>query len=163
MGRRSVKENKSVFQLRREELGLTREAASMGMTAVSPERLEKIENDKVQMQPYDALEMSRCYQAPELRNYYCRNVCAIGTVDVREVEEKDLPQITVDAVSCLNRLHNRRDRLLDIAADGELTPDEFRDFTEIRDDLEHLARMADSLRLWLEKRMAQGKVTGLED
>ena len=55
VGRRSVKENKSVFQLKREELGLTREAASMGMTAVSPERLEKIENDKVQMQPYDAL------------------------------------------------------------------------------------------------------------
>ena len=70
MGRRSVKENKSVFQLKREELGLTRESASMGMTAVSPERLEKIENGKVQMQPYDALEMSRCYQAPELRNYY---------------------------------------------------------------------------------------------
>ena len=31
MGRRSVKEDKSVFQLRREELGLTREAASEGM------------------------------------------------------------------------------------------------------------------------------------
>ena len=163
MGRRSVKENKSVFQQKREELGLTREAASMGMTAVSPERLEKIENEKVQMQPYDALEMSRCYQAPELRNYYCRHVCAIGTLDVRELEEKDLPQITVDAVSCLNRLHSRRDRLLDIAADGELTPDEYRDFAEIRNDLEHMARMADSLRVWLEKRMAQGKVAGLEE
>ena len=163
MGRRSVKENKSVFQLKREELGLTREAASMGMTAVSPERLEKIENDKVQMQPYDALEMSRCYRAPELRNYYCRNVCAIGTVDVRELEEKDLPQIAVDAVSCLNRLHGRRDRLLDIAADGDLTPDEYRDFAAIRDDLEHLARMADSLRVWLEKRMARGEAAGPED
>ena len=157
MGRKSVKENKSVFQLKREELGLTREAASMGMVAVSPEHLEKIENGKAQIQPYDALEMSRCYRAPELRNYYCRNVCAIGTVDVREVEEKDLSQITVAAVSCLNRLSARKDRLLDIAADGELTPDEYRDFTEIRDDLEHMARMADSLRLWLEKRMAQGK------
>ena len=163
MGRRSVKEYKSVFQLRREELVLTREAASEGMNGMSPEHIEKIENDKVRMQPYDALEMSRCYRAPELRNYYCRHVCEIGTVDVREVEKLDLPRITVDAVSCLNRLSAKKDRLLDIAADGDLTPDEYRDFTEIRDELEHLARMADSLRLWLEKRMGQGTLGDLDE
>jgi len=151
MGRKSTKANKSIFQLRREALGLTREAASEAMAGISPERIEKIENDKVQMQPYDAVEMSRCYRAPELRNHYCRNICAIGPGDVRALEAKDLPAITVEAIACLNRLVEKKDRLLEIAADGTLTPDEYDDFAAIRDDLEKIASSADSLRLWIEK------------
>lgn len=151
MGRRSTKSNKNVFQLRREELGLTRDAASEGMIGMSPERIEKIENDKVHMLPFDAVEMSRCYKAPELRNYYCRHICEIGACDVRDLETKDLPAITVDAISCLNRLITKKDRLLEIAADGTLTPDEYEDFAVIRNDLERIARTADSLRLWIEK------------
>ena len=43
MGRRSTKENKSVWQTTREELGLTREKAGDLIPGFSPERIEKIE------------------------------------------------------------------------------------------------------------------------
>ena len=40
MGRASIRQNKNIYQLRREELGLTREKASDVVSAVSPERIE---------------------------------------------------------------------------------------------------------------------------
>ena len=45
MGRKSTKENKSIYQTTREELGLTRERAAELIPGFSPERIEKIEND----------------------------------------------------------------------------------------------------------------------
>ena len=46
MGRISTKENKNQFQLCREEMGLSREKASELLGWISPERIEKIENEK---------------------------------------------------------------------------------------------------------------------
>ena len=42
MGRRSTKENKTIYQTTREELGLTREKAAEMIPGFSPERIEKI-------------------------------------------------------------------------------------------------------------------------
>lgn len=44
MGRASVKVNKNIYQIKREELGLTREKASELIGSITPERIEKIEN-----------------------------------------------------------------------------------------------------------------------
>ena len=43
MGRRSIKENKSIWQKTREDLGLTREKAGDLIPGFSPERIEKSE------------------------------------------------------------------------------------------------------------------------
>ena len=46
MARRSTKENKNLYQTTRENLDLTREEASELLETVSPERIEKIENER---------------------------------------------------------------------------------------------------------------------
>ena len=46
MGRLSTKENKTLFQLSREELGYSRDKASELLNWISAERIEKIENEK---------------------------------------------------------------------------------------------------------------------
>ena len=46
MARASTKENKSMYQTTRESLKLTREAASELLETLSPERIEKIENER---------------------------------------------------------------------------------------------------------------------
>ena len=51
MGRASIKENKNVYQLKREELGLSREKASELLECVPPERIEKIDSEKVLPHP----------------------------------------------------------------------------------------------------------------
>ena len=43
MGKRSVKENKNIYQISRENRNLTRDAASELLVFLSPERIEKIE------------------------------------------------------------------------------------------------------------------------
>lgn len=43
MGKQSTRENKTIYQICREEQGLTREKASEKMIGVSASRIEKIE------------------------------------------------------------------------------------------------------------------------
>ena len=78
MGRKSVKENKNIYQLYRENAGLTREKASEAMGIVSETRIEKIESDKTLPYPDEIMAMAECYKTPDLCNYYCSNECPIG-------------------------------------------------------------------------------------
>ena len=51
MARKSTKENKNIYQRTREGLGLTREEASALLDTMSPERIEKIENERSMPHP----------------------------------------------------------------------------------------------------------------
>ena len=77
MARKSTKENKNVYQRTREALGLTREEASGLLVTMSPERIEKIENERSMPHPDEVLLMSDQYQQPSLCNHYCANQCPI--------------------------------------------------------------------------------------
>ena len=76
MGRKSTKENKSIWQTTREELGLTREKAGELVPGFSPERIEKIENGRTQIQPEDVILLAEHYRAPSLLQ---KGVCAYFT------------------------------------------------------------------------------------
>ena len=158
MGRKSTKENKSIYQQTREALGLTREKAGELIPGFSPERIEKIENDRIQIRPEDVKLMAEAYKTPGLCNYYCSQECPIGRGRTPRVESQALVQIVVETLNGVNRLNKYRDRLLEIAEDGAVTKDEYRDFGEIRETLEHLQVSVASLQLWLEEQMARGEL-----
>ena len=99
MARASTKENKSLYQTTRESLKLTREAASELLETLSPERIEKIENDRVLPHPDEVLLMAQKYKQPSLCNYYCANQCPIGAQYVPEIKVKDLSQIILEMLS----------------------------------------------------------------
>ncbi|MCR4587569.1 MAG: helix-turn-helix transcriptional regulator [Lachnospiraceae bacterium] len=149
MGKRSVKENKTIYQLCREEAGLTREEASEIMDYISDDRIERIENERSEIRPDEVIAMAQCYKNPNLCNYYCTHECPIGKENVDVVEEKNLTQITLEILSDLNTLEKARNRFIEISADSKITKDETRDFEEIKDHLENIARSVDSLRLWI--------------
>ncbi len=89
MARVSTKENKNVYQLTREGLKLSREAASELLESIPPERIEKIENERSLPHPDEVLVMSDKYKQPSLCNYYCANQCPIGQEYVPEIKVKD--------------------------------------------------------------------------
>ena len=60
MGKKSTKENKTKYHLVREELGWSREYASEQMGMITPERLERIENEKVTPDPKDCWGCASC-------------------------------------------------------------------------------------------------------
>ena len=151
MGRRSTRPNKNIYQIAREEAGLTREKASELMAGISDDRIEKIESEKVLIRPDEVLQMSRCYKKPELCNLYCSRECAIGIEQVPEIKEKDLPTIALEILSVMRFLEKEKDLLIDIAADGRLSEEEIPAFEVIRTHLESLAGTVDALNLWLQK------------
>lgn len=150
MGRMSVKANKSVYQMRREELDLSREEAS-DITNIPADRIEKLENDKVAMYPEDVVDMAEGYKAPWLRNYYCSHQCAIGKNTVPELEVKDLRQITLEMLAKLNKMREKQDRLIEISVDGRVNDNEIDDFLDIQRNLEEISMLADTLNLWIQQ------------
>ena len=158
MGRASTKENKSVYQLKREELGLTREKAGEVLVGLSPERIEKIENGKTQVHPEDVLLMAEGYNAPGLNNYYCSHECPIGQKYVPELNMKDLSQIVLEMLASMNSLHRDQERLIDITADGEIGNDELADFVRIQENLRRMSMTVDTLQLWSEEMISSGRI-----
>ncbi len=158
MGRKSTKENKSIWQTTREELGLTREKAGELLKVITPDRLEKIENEKTVPYPEEILAMAEAYNKPDLCNYFCARVCRIGQVYVPEVQIRDLSRIILEMIASLNRVSTKKDRLIEIAADGGISNDELDDFIEIQDELEKMSVTIEALQLWAEKMLASGAI-----
>ena len=158
MGRASTKENKNRYQVIREELGLSREKASELLETISPERLEKIENERSDPHPDEVLLMSQKYKKPSLCNYYCANQCPIGQQYVPEVQVKDLSSIVLEMLASLNSVNRRKDLLIDIAADGKISTDEIDDFISIQEELERISVTVETLQLWAERMLANGVI-----
>ena len=153
MPRRSVRENKNVYQQSRESAGLTREAAAERMAFLTSARIEKIESERSAPHPEEVLAMAEAYGDPMLRNAYCTQECPIGKKYVPRAEEKSISQITLDMVVTLNELMRDRDRLMEITVDGTISADEQRDFRKIRENLERMSAAIESLRLWVDGAM----------
>lgn len=156
MARVSTKENKNIYQLTREGLKLTRDAASELLESIPPERIEKIENERSLPHPDEVLTMADKYKKPDLCNYYCANQCPIGQEYVPEIKIKDLSQIVLEMLASLNAMNKRKDRLIEITADGTITPDELEDFVFIQQELERISITVETLQLWAEKMLATG-------
>ena len=160
MGRRSTKENKTIWQITREELGLTREKAGELIPGFSPERIEKIENGRTQIQPEDALLLAEYYKAPAPVNYYCCNECPIGESHAVRAESKELTQIAVETLNAVNQMSRIKDRLLEIAEDGKVCNDELEDFMKIKTVLDKLSQSVSNLQLWMDEQIAAEQFAG---
>lgn len=158
MGKKSVRENKNIYQQYREALELTREKASEQMAYVSPDRIEKIESGKSAPHPDEILAMAACYQAPTLCNYYCTHECPIGQEHVQEIQEKNLSQIVLEVITSVNALNRAKDRFVEIAVNGRVDDDQYQDFAAIREQLRQISQSVSSLQLWVEKEISEGKL-----
>ena len=151
MGRASTRENKNIYQT-------TREAAGELLESIPPERIEKIENERSLPHPDEVLTMAEKYKQPGLCNYYCANQCPIGQEYVPEVKIKDLSQIVLEMLASLNSMNRRKDRLIEITADGVISDDELEDFIRIREELERISIAVETLQLWSERMLATGAI-----
>ena len=158
MARASTKENKNIYHKTREALQLTRETASELLESISPERIEKIENERALPHPDEVLLMAEKYRKPELCNYYCANQCPIGQQYVPEIRIKDLSQIVLEMLASLNSMNRLKERLIEITVDGKITGDEIEDFIYIQEELERISIAVETLQLWSEQMLATGAI-----
>ena len=154
MARISSKKNKNIYQQTREALDLSRESASELLEWISPERIERIENEKSVPNPDEVLQMADKYKLPRLCNHYCSNQCPIGQEYVPEIKTKDLSQIILEMLASLNSMNKKRERLIEITADGKVSDDEIEDFIYIQEELERISVTVETLQLWSERMLA---------
>lgn len=115
-------------------------------------RLYRIESGVVNPYPEEVHLMADLYNAPELRNFYCRNCCPLGG-DVPEVNASELDRIVVKTLSLFRRLSETKEILLDITEDGLIDESEKADMERILKNLDELVQAAQSLKLWVKKNL----------
>ena len=152
----------SVYKETRKSLGLTRDdvcdkAQSLGKP-IQPERLERIENKKFPITPEEVLILSEIYSEPTLWNYYCTHECPIGKDYVRPIKIKDLAQIVLEMLSSLNSMKKSQERLIEITADGIIDDNELKDFIFIQNELCRISDTVQTLQVWVNKMLADGKI-----
>ncbi|MBQ6752203.1 MAG: helix-turn-helix domain-containing protein [Clostridia bacterium] len=155
MGKRSVKEDKTIYQETREECGLSRAAAAELLECISESRIEKIELSGSLPHPDEVLVMAKKYKKPSLCNYYCSRECPIGQEYVPAVEVTDLPTVTLEILRLLGRLDAEKERLIEISVDGTISEDERADFEKIKDELDKMSLAVDSLKAWFDEKIGE--------
>lgn len=151
MGKQSTRKNKTIYQICREEAGLTRSEASEKMIAVSDSKIEKFEYELQDPTPYDIIQMADTYKRPDLCNYFCSHKCEIGHRYVPEVEVSNLSDIILETIASLNEINPLTTRLIQITRDGKISDDEMKDFAFISKKLDEISLAVDSLNLWIDK------------
>ena len=113
-------------------------------------RLYRIESGIANPYPEEIHLMADLYNAPELRNHFCTEMCPLGA-DVPKVNVTDIDRIAIKALSTFRKIAETKDLLLDITEDGIITEDEKSDLNKVLENLEELERIAQSLRIWIKK------------
>ncbi|MBO5007208.1 MAG: helix-turn-helix transcriptional regulator [Clostridia bacterium] len=152
------KNNENVYYMARKKSGCTREKAAELLESIPPERIERIENNKFNIHPDEVIRMAEVYKDPTLCNHYCSNECPIGMQYVPEIKIKDLTQIVLEMLSSLNSMKKSQERLIEITADGVIDDTELTDFIFIQQELERISVTVETLQLWAEQMIAEGKI-----
>ena len=158
MGKKSVKENKSIYQTIREELNLTREQAAELLDVISENKLVKIENGTTPPRAEDILIMAKQYKRPDLCNYYCSNECPIGQKHVPSIKLNNLAQITMGLLASFNSIQSYQNRLIEITADGLISEDEYDDFQSIQKILNAMSVSISEIKLWVDNAEAKKNI-----
>lgn len=158
MGRSSIKEDKNIYHLTREKLKLSRERASEILGWISSDRIERIDGGEVP-RPDEVICMAEKYNEPRLCNYYCTHQCDIGRKYVPEVHYgRALSEIVLEMLASLNAAERKKDRIIELAADGRIEKNEVEEFFRIQKELSHIAQAVNSLQAWSEQMLANGYI-----
>ena len=121
---------------------------------VSAVRLRRIEAGELVPDPQLVDDMALYYNAPELRNYYCSQVCPLRGQE--RLESRDLPWISDRLTSTLSTLSNSSSAIFSILEDGAIREDEWESLGIAVTTLLRISRNAKSLKLWAKR---EGKLS----
>ena len=100
--------------------------------------------------PEVVLKMSDLYNAPELINTYCHNLCPLGW-DIPEITAQDLDRISIKALSSFQKISKTKEELLDIVSDGIISEDEQPTLNKVLSSLDELNAVTQELKAWVTK------------
>lgn len=108
MGKHATKAGENIFTQARYNAAKfndrlnSREGASEEL-GIDRSRLARIELGSKNPFPDEVLMMSDIYNAPELKSYYCKNMCPLGK-DFPEIRVEALDRISIKALSSFRKI-----------------------------------------------------------
>lgn len=158
MGRRPTKAADNPFCKARvaaaqyNERLLSKEGASE-LLGVSVSTLSDYELGLTKSIPPDmVVKMASLYNAPELENHYCTEMCPLGC-EMPKVDVEDLDRIALKALASFRKINETRELLLDITEDGVITEDEKGGLATVLGNLEELEKITQDLKIWIKKNL----------
>lgn len=113
-------------------------------------RLYRIESGIVNPYPEEAHLMADLYNAPELRNFYCRNCCPLGT-DFPQIKNEAISRLGIRVFTSTKKISQSIESLLEIVQDDCVDETESAEFIKIISLLNELNQATQSLNVWLER------------
>ena len=145
------------FQKSRMDANYTQDDASECL-GISVDTIRRMEAGSREIKPSEVCAMADLYYDPTLYNFYCTNVCEIGKKYIPKIETGELQKIVLKMLSSLNSIENTKNRLVDIAVDGEISDEEIDDFVRIQKQLNEISITVEALKLWVDKEIKDGKI-----
>lgn len=132
----------------------SREGAAEWM-GIDRTRLAKIELDALHPHPEEVVLMADAYCMPELKNFFCSQVCPIGKGSVPAVDQVGLDRVTNKLMSTMFIRDGLMADIAAIAGDGEISDEEVTLAVSIRERLEKEKEAIEGYLLMLEKRLRE--------
>lgn len=167
MGRRATIASGNVWYEARMEAAKTNDKLKSRFGAadeagMSEDAIKNTELGLEKQMPVDkAVILADLYNAPQLLSHYCLHECPIGhtmavTDEVMSIESVTLKLLKGLRVSQLNPI---LEQLVDIAEDGEVSPDKVGEFEKIVEYFEGISRYINALKV-ISKKVSKGKTNG---
>lgn len=153
----AVKTSSNVFYKARYEASTHNEQLSSregaaDIMSIDRGRLYRIESGITNPYPEEIHLMADLYNAPELENYYCKNLCPLGA-NIPEAEVAGLDRISLKALCTFRKVREIKKLLQDITEDGVIDESEKPILKKIIETLDELEQVAQSLKLWAKKNL----------
>ena len=132
----------------------SREGASEEL-GISPSSLADYELGISDVPADKVLRMADLYNAPELLNHYCTQVCPIGKFTTQKLELNEFERITLRLLSAFKHMDGFEEALLDIAEDGRVSETEKPVLRKLSGELKEFSKRAQELELWMEKNLKE--------
>lgn len=158
MGRRPTKAADNPFCKARLEAAKCNEKlfskeCAAELLGVSASTLSDYELGYTKIVPTDiVIKMADLYNAPELENIYCTEMCPLG-YEMPKVSVEGLDHISLSVIYALRKTDEVCDLLVDIARNGVVSEDKKPDMYEILANLKELERITQCLNIWIKKNL----------
>ncbi len=131
----------------RNKAGLSREEASFRLH-IGCRTLADYEAGRTVAPPDVVLRMAEVYDQPDLPADYCANLCPIGQIYAYHLAKRDLAVAVLGLLKEMADVERLKGKLIDIAADGNLSREELPEFEEIMHEVCHLEKRIGELKIF---------------
>lgn len=140
-----ARDSQNIYKNARKSAGLTQEKAAQYLN-VSVDSLRDYEGDERPVPNDVASAMCDVYQVPYLAVQHLRQSSKLGERVVPEIQLKDFPEAVLGVLAAVQRFVAKRDAMIEIAADGQVTEDEQAEWNDILKLIDGLNMAATSMK-----------------